>query len=176
MGRAIHRIFNIKIKLFLPILFLLILFTNNVNSIDDSNTTFINQISNTISASFQDAISKIFYVPLNSLFGLFDKFMDFNIDINSFKESWNLVVSIIIPLFIISIAYNGYYMIFNNNSEYKLYKCKNNLKISIMCLILVSSSFLLYSYFLEFVDSIKSVIFDKSNVSVLLNIDIGSHI
>lgn len=163
MGRTIYSIFNIKIRLLLIAILLLSIFSHNVNSIDEYNSTFIENFSNTISESFQNALSKAFYVPLNALFSLFDIFLGFDVDIKSLKELWNIVVSIIIPLFIISIAYNGYCMIFNSHSSYKLYKYKNGLKISIICLIIVSSSFSFYSYFLDFSNSIKSIIFEKSN-------------
>ena len=126
------------------LLLLLLLLIPNVSA-DCS----IKDIGDCLTENLYDFMQDIINAPIKPLVSAFESLLSWNIDLSSFATLWSIIVYVLSFFYIFSFLFAAVQFLTSSNDAHRRTQAKESLKNALLMLVLVQSSYWLYSLLIE---------------------------
>jgi hypothetical protein len=137
--------------------FILILLTLNLVSASECSIT---NLGSCLVEKFFEYVVAILNAPLQPLLTLTYNLLTEPVNISLFSEVWGVIIYILSLFYGLLLLYAGFSLVISGHSIEKRERAKANLANTIIMMILVQSSYFIYSLAIELFSSVTAVIFN----------------
>jgi len=165
---------NWQTKLFSNILLVLLIVSSpviashNEPSQEPESECSLTNLGSCIAEKMLEFFMSIINAPLRPLINFVKALLESPVNISLFERIWKIITWAISLLYTLFLIYNGFLFITSSNSAEKRYKAKEALQNTILMIILIQASYLIYEFAINIASGFTSGILELINQDFFL--------